>query len=135
MYGDGIGQLQLLQLLIGILHLFPFVKGHGHQLGQLIDILDDADIPIEDPQPFIHRDVITVADLPLELIIVLGLHHLIAHSVDGMACLLFLFPRRVQKALEDPVQSLHPQGAFTHRGHDLDVQWLCVDVSGQLLPD
>ena len=91
---DRVGKLQLLQLLKAVLHHPPLVEFHLHGLREAVDGADDPCIPVEDTLTLIHRDSVTVADLPLDLIVVLNLHDLIAHTEDRSAGLFLLLIRR-----------------------------------------
>ena len=93
MNGNGIGQLQLLQLLKAVIHHFALVKFHGQLFRKGIDLADDADVSVENSGTGIHRDSIAIAGLPLNLIIIFDLHDLISDAIDGSAHLFFRFRR------------------------------------------
>ena len=85
MDGDGIGQLQFLQLLEAVLDHFPLVKFHRHGLGKFIDLPDDSHIPVEHAASLIQGNAVPIPYLPGHLIVVLDLHDLIPFPVDAAA--------------------------------------------------
>ena len=91
---DRVGEFQLLQLLKAVLHHLPLIKLHLHRLREAVDGPDDPRIPVENAFALIHRDSVAVADLPLDLVIVLDLHDLIAHAENRPAGLFLLLIRR-----------------------------------------
>ena len=64
MYGNGIRQLQLLQLLKAVLHHPPLVKFHLQGLGKGVYLAYDAHIAVEDALALVHRDPIAIPHLP-----------------------------------------------------------------------
>ena len=91
---DRIGKFQLLQLLKTVLHHLPLIELHLQSFRKAVDGPDDPRVSIKDAFPFFHRDPVPVADLPLDLVIVLDLHDLIAHAEDRPAGLFLLLIRR-----------------------------------------
>ena len=135
MNSDGVGQLQLLQLLETVFHHLSLVKFHGDQLREGIDVPYDACIPVEHAGSSVHRNPVPVSQLPLHLIIIFYLHHLVACAKRNSSRLLLLLVRRrrVQVLLQDSVQPLHPQGALSHRSHDLDIKHISLHIARQLV--
>ena len=70
------------------------IKLYLHRLREAVDGADDPRIPVENAFTLIHRDSVAVAYFPLDLIIVLDLHDLIAHTEDRPAGLFLLLIRR-----------------------------------------
>ena len=87
--GDGVGQLQLFQLLEAVLHPLTLVELHGEKLSVVVDLPDDAHVAVEDSAPGLNGDSVAVHNLPLHLVVVPDLHDLVAHPVDGAAGFLF----------------------------------------------
>ena len=136
MYGDGICQLQLLQLLKAVLHHPPLVKFHLQGLGKGVYLAYDAHVAVEDALALVHRDPIAVPHLPGQLVIIFDLHYLIPGPEYGTSRLLFrlVCRRRIEIFLEDPVQLLHAQSALAHGRHDLDLLDLRAHIARQLIP-
>ena len=56
MNGDGVGQLQLFQLLKAVVHHLSLVKLYGQLFRKGVNLTDDADIPVKHPGSGIHRN-------------------------------------------------------------------------------
>ena len=57
------------------------------------DLPDDSHIPIENPHSFIYRHPILCTNFPLQLIIILDLHHFITGTENPSVCFLFFLLR------------------------------------------
>ena len=86
---DRICQFQLLQLLEAVLDTFSLIILHGYQLRKGIDLANAPKIPVEHAGSLVHRDAAAVVGSPLNLVIVLDLHDLVAHTKRRLAILFF----------------------------------------------
>ena len=92
MDGNGIGKLQLLELLKAVFHPFSLIKFHGQKLCEQIQLTDHAHIPVKYACALVSRDIIFI-HRPLDLIVVLDLHHLVPQPEHAAGGFLFRFFR------------------------------------------
>ena len=135
--GDRIGKLQFFQQFKRILYFSLFIVFNFQCFSICIDLGDNSHIAIKNPHPFIHRQSILGCDLPFKLIVILDLHHLVAHAEFVIAIFFFRFSRLrwIQILLQNTVQPFHSQQSFPHRCEYLDIIWFCIDIFGKLLLD
>ena len=130
-----IGKLQFFQHLKAVGDCAIIVKQHFHSLCQKVNLLHDSHISIENTRSFVDGDSIAVPCFPLDLIVILDLHNLIAFAEPPSGSLLFIFLRRwrVEISLKHLVQVLHSQASFSHRCQYLNIRRSCIHISGHLL--
>ena len=117
MDGDGVGGLQLAQVLGGV-DQHPVVHPHRHGAGARVDGFHDANVPVVGPHP-----LLAAVPLPDDLVVVFDLHHLVPRAEHpGRALQLGLaFGGGVQKVLQQGVQGLGAAGAHLGGAEHLDV--------------
>ena len=91
--GDRIGKLQFFQQFKRILYFSLFIVFNFQCFSICIDLGDNSHIAIKNPHSFIHRQSILGCDLPFKLIVILDLHHLVAHAEFVIAIFFFRFSR------------------------------------------
>ena len=77
-YRDRVGKLHLIHHGKRIGHSLALIILYRHKLAKLIDLQNRSHIPIKDPQPLINGNTLFADHIPFKLIIVFGLHNLIA---------------------------------------------------------
>ena len=88
MDGDGIGKLQLLELLKAVFYPFSLVKFHGEELCEQIQLPDHPHVPVKYACALVSRDVVFI-DRPLNLVVVFDLHDLVSQPEHAARSFLF----------------------------------------------
>ena len=132
-----ISKLQVVQEFIGIGNKPSLVKRNGHGFRKCVDLQDCPEIAVEDSFSAFRNEIVTGADLPGQLVIVLGLHDLISLPQDAvpMRDLFFFTAFRIQKVLEDGIQPDRAEQPFPHRGQHLNLIRIRFHIRGELLLD
>ena len=117
MHRDGIGDLQLVEVLGGV-DQPPVVHPHHHRAAAGVDGLHDADVAVVRPYPLLSADA-----LPCDLVVVAHLHHLVAHPEDPGRALQFrpALLGRVEQGLQLHVEGLRAGGAELGGAEHLNV--------------
>ena len=79
---DGIGKIELVDVLRCVFDDPVFVKAYRHSVLLRADFLHDTEVAVENAVPLIHGYGVPAEYPPVELIVVPGLHNLVSFAEE-----------------------------------------------------